>query len=54
VTRDLNLVVDEAVRWADLAATVRAQCGPYFEAIDLAEIGVSAPRVARSRAAIRP
>lgn len=31
VTRDLNLVVDESVRWADVAATVRANCGPYFE-----------------------
>ena len=25
VSRDLNLVVDEAVRWADVAATVRAE-----------------------------
>ena len=24
VTRDLNLVVDESVRWADVAATVRS------------------------------
>jgi phenylalanyl-tRNA synthetase beta chain len=31
VTRDLNLVVDESIRWADVAATVRANCGPYFE-----------------------
>jgi phenylalanyl-tRNA synthetase beta chain len=34
VTRDLNLVVDESVRWADLAATVRAQGGPCFESLD--------------------
>jgi phenylalanyl-tRNA synthetase beta chain len=33
VARDLNLVVDEAVRWADVAATVRAHCGPYFEGL---------------------
>jgi phenylalanyl-tRNA synthetase beta chain len=34
VTRDLNLVVDEAVRWADVAATVRTSGGPSFEALD--------------------
>ncbi len=34
VTRDLNLVVDEAVRWADVAETVRANCGGYFEKLD--------------------
>jgi len=33
MTRDLNLVVDEAVRWADVAATVRANCGQYFESL---------------------
>jgi phenylalanyl-tRNA synthetase beta chain len=31
ITRDLNLVVAESVRWADLAATVRANCEEYFE-----------------------
>ncbi len=34
VSRDLNLVVDEAVRWADVAATVRAGGGPLFEALE--------------------
>jgi len=34
VTRDLNLVVDETVRWADVAATVRANCGELFEGLD--------------------
>ncbi len=34
VTRDLNLVVDEAVRWADVAATVRASGGPCFESLE--------------------
>jgi phenylalanyl-tRNA synthetase beta chain len=34
VTRDLNLVVDEAVRWADVAATVRHHCGDYFETLE--------------------
>jgi phenylalanyl-tRNA synthetase beta chain len=34
VTRDLNLVVDEAVRWADVAATVRENCGQYCEGVE--------------------
>jgi len=32
--RDLNLVVDESVRWADVAVTVRRNCGEYFENLD--------------------
>jgi phenylalanyl-tRNA synthetase beta chain len=31
MSRDLNLIVDEAVRWADLAATVRGSAGPLLE-----------------------
>ena len=31
VTRDVNLVVDETVRWAEVAATVRANSGEHFE-----------------------
>jgi phenylalanyl-tRNA synthetase beta chain len=34
VTRDLNLVVAEAVRWADVAATVRSHGGPLFESLE--------------------
>ena len=34
VSRDLNLVVDEAVRWADVAATVRQHGGPDLESLD--------------------
>ncbi len=34
VTRDLNLVVAEQVRWADVAATVRAHGGPSFESLE--------------------
>ncbi|QDV55648.1 phenylalanine--tRNA ligase subunit beta [Rosistilla oblonga] len=30
VSRDLNLVVDEAIRWVDLAASVRAAVGPVL------------------------
>ncbi len=33
VMRDLNLVVDEAIRWADVAATVREKCGEFFESL---------------------
>jgi phenylalanyl-tRNA synthetase beta chain len=34
VARDLNLVVDEPVRWADVAATVRASAGPLLEELE--------------------
>ncbi len=34
VSRDLNLVVDEAVRWAQIAATVRRNGGPDLESLD--------------------
>ena len=34
VARDLNLVEDESVRWADIAATVRQHGGPCFESLD--------------------
>jgi phenylalanyl-tRNA synthetase beta chain len=34
ITRDVNLVVDEAVRWADLAATVRQHGGQELESIE--------------------
>lgn len=34
VSRDLNFVVDEAVRWAHLAATVRRNGGPTLESLD--------------------
>jgi phenylalanyl-tRNA synthetase beta chain len=33
ITRDLNLVVDEAVRWADLAKLVHSEGGPHLEAL---------------------
>ena len=34
VSRDLNLVVDESVTWADIAATVRANGGESFEHLE--------------------
>jgi len=37
VARDLNLVVDETVRWADVAATVAAECGEYLESLSYRE-----------------
>ncbi|MGD9126439.1 MAG: phenylalanine--tRNA ligase subunit beta [Planctomycetia bacterium] len=33
MTRDMNFVVDESVCWSDLAATVEANCGEYFESL---------------------
>jgi phenylalanyl-tRNA synthetase beta chain len=33
VTRDLNLVVDERIRWADLASTVRSAAGKELEEV---------------------
>ena len=34
VSRDLNLVVAEPVRWADVAATVRQHAGECFESLE--------------------
>jgi phenylalanyl-tRNA synthetase beta chain len=34
VTRDLNLIVDQRVLWADVAATVRASGGPCLESLE--------------------
>lgn len=34
VTRDLNLVVAESVRWAAIATTVRENAGPCFESLE--------------------
>ncbi len=31
IVRDLNLIVDESVRWSSLAETVRQSVGPYLE-----------------------
>ncbi|HOM19221.1 MAG TPA: hypothetical protein PLQ00_17960, partial [Thermoguttaceae bacterium] len=33
ITRDVNLVVDEPVRWADVAATVWQSGGPWLELV---------------------
>src|SRR4029450_7873387 len=34
ISRDLNLIVAEAVRWSDLAATVRSAAGPELERLE--------------------
>ena len=34
IARDLNLVVAEGVRWADLEATARAAAGPTLERLE--------------------
>jgi len=34
IERDLNLIVDEAIRWADLAGTVRSAAGDMLEKVD--------------------
>jgi phenylalanyl-tRNA synthetase beta chain len=45
VTRDLNLVVDEAVRWADVEQTVRAAAGPQAESIAFQDVYRDAKRL---------
>jgi phenylalanyl-tRNA synthetase beta chain len=37
VTRDLNVVVDEAIRWADVEQTVRESGGPLVESLEFQE-----------------
>ncbi len=45
VSRDLNLVVDEAVLWADVAQTVRQVSVPYAEHLALQDVYRSAERL---------
>jgi phenylalanyl-tRNA synthetase beta chain len=45
VTRDLNLVVDEPVRWSDVEKTVRAAAGPQCESIALQDVYRDAKRL---------
>jgi len=37
IAQDLNLIVDESLRWSDLAATVRAAAGEHLEQVDYRE-----------------
>jgi len=34
MSRDLNLVVDDSVHWADIATTVRDNCEQYYESLE--------------------
>jgi phenylalanyl-tRNA synthetase beta chain len=45
VSRDLNLVVDEAVRWAQIAATVRRHGGPDLESLEYRDTWRDADRL---------
>ena len=38
IARDLNLIVDESVQWADLASTIRAAVGPLLETLQFQEV----------------
>lgn len=49
VARDLNLVVDEAVRWADVAATAREHGGPLFESLDYRDTYRDSERLGRGK-----
>ncbi|HEY1784813.1 MAG TPA: phenylalanine--tRNA ligase subunit beta, partial [Pirellulales bacterium] len=45
VSRDLNLVVDEAVPWADVAQTVRQAAAPHAEQLALQDVYRSPERL---------
>jgi phenylalanyl-tRNA synthetase beta chain len=49
VTRDINLVVDESVRWADIAATVRGQGGPICEGLEYRDTYRDAERLGKGK-----
>ena len=51
VSRDLNLVVDEAVRWVRIAATVRGNGGPDLESLEYRDTYRDAERLGRARRA---
>jgi phenylalanyl-tRNA synthetase beta chain len=49
VVRDLNLVVDESVTWAEVAATAREAGQPFAERIDFADVYRDAKRVGEGK-----
>ena len=49
VSRDLNLVVDEKVRWADLASTVRTAAGQELENIEYRDTYRDAKRLGQGK-----
>jgi phenylalanyl-tRNA synthetase beta chain len=49
VTRDINLVVAESVRWADIAETVRANGGPICEGLEYRDTYRDAQRLGQGK-----
>ena len=49
VTRDLNLVVDESIRWADVATTVKTSGGPCFESLEYRDTYRDPERLGRDK-----
>ena len=49
VSRDLNLVVDEAVRWADIRATVRRHAGAGLESLEYRDTYRDAERLGAAK-----
>src|SRR5690606_1281686 len=45
VTRDLNLVVDESVAWADISNTARQAAQPFAEQLELVDVYRDAQRL---------
>ena len=52
ITRDLNLVVDEQVRWADLAATVRRAAAPHAESLEFQDVYRDAERLGAGKKSV--
>ena len=48
VDRDLNLVVDESVHWADVAHSVREAAGAFLERLQLQDVYRNAERGGRA------
>jgi phenylalanyl-tRNA synthetase beta chain len=38
IARDMNLIVDESVRWAQLASSIRTAAGPLLETLEFREV----------------
>ncbi len=49
MSRDLNLVVDDSVHWADIAATVRANCEQYYESLEYQDTYRDAKRLGEGK-----
>ncbi|MBN2296494.1 MAG: phenylalanine--tRNA ligase subunit beta, partial [Pirellulales bacterium] len=49
MSRDLNLVVDDSVHWADIAATVRDNCEQYYESLEYQDTYRDANRLGKGK-----